>query len=1241
MPSLLTKYKRNRTLLFSFLIALFAIHYSLFTSAASAAPGDPPNPQPCNNPVPAYIRDSAGNVIGENLTDNYLTNEEGDPPGPIDADGDLDDPEAMMFTFIRSAEIGTVPEVTKTIRFKADFSRLQALFGTPNSDYAEGGFQSEEHAKADLVSGDDDSFTGSQLLNYQTAGQKAVFKVMTDVLRENYARYVYDKPELAESDRKFADNEGKQEKTVHDLVTAYGLPDAPEAGEQNPTWKNGWGKYWEKIPTVYDEFYIGKLEFRAVHGSQKIEALKRGDEGTCSPNDSIRTVEFPTPRFFRTAATTGSLNEVLVPKIAQSEQNRLINLTGAVLGVKTTGTNFIQNCFKFAKDNPISKLIKKTVKVSIETIRGNYDTYASHRPWTLSASVDVDDVHFSFSPAANHVMALVVYNSDGSVALDTGWTLDGKSSYNWNNQPPGDYRAILFAFGVAPVSHEITFSIAKPGLGTWNLSVPPSPIRGNVRFNFSPNTNDVIALVVYRPDNSVALDTGWTLNGQSSYTWTNPRPGNYRAVLIAFGVAAVSNEVNFEVQWLLNNPAIAPNQVDFTFTPQGNNDGANLSLLVYLNVTPRPAAWYDSANSGVNLDGDTSLSLPTDKIRWGDWVAVLLKGINAVSNEVTYHVPYILNQPTRSGEDVIFTWTPPIHVANPTAGMAILVRRVDNGNLAWDSGQLPLDSTTITWQTADPGKHRACLLYNGDEKDGRLEPDDLICKTFDVPFNYPWKVFPLKEDSCIKVHKEGKAGNAPYCAIYPTKFEPGVEGQPNVNPGECVDQSDGYKLNSEPRVICTFTFTWRSTDYTGDSSKSLVIPETGNGNWDSCSAPAGRFRTCRLRVGVWPDFRIPYLCQISNNTLYSDTKEVCPTLQETNRPGVYSFGQPKVIWDEQQAADVSFTEEDVSQAIFYCITSVLPNPIDKTNPYCQELLGYISQLESLGRISGCDDLSDVFGKNPLDPTYGQTLEKLRNCASAAFIEVSKKLPGEVNSGVAGASTGGGQVLAAADGKEKERFIGGVECGKHFTRDIMLKPKILQEELGVNFECNLEAETSGTKPGTDTKPGTGTDTETGTGDPTKLGYYIKYRDTSIRPADTNYIKQVAAGFGATNIDTKLNQVITRSISRGVSPAFAVTIWWEEGGFGGVPSADQFGMVNCSSHDFNSSLNCFLDFVTSMPYDHSNPYGSFYNFINNFCGPDRVYICGPGNNGEPANDYHIANVESIYKSVAPGEIVYVSP
>lgn len=104
-----------------------------------------------------------------------------------------------------------------------------------------------------------------------------------------------------------------------------------------------------------------------------------------------------------------------------------------------------------------------TAGVVYVVINNKSKTPEASSMWSLSSRVySPNNVEFNFQPAANNVIALLVYRlADGYVALDTGWTLDGRTSYVWNNVPSGEYKAVLVAYGVAPVSNESIFTVAR------------------------------------------------------------------------------------------------------------------------------------------------------------------------------------------------------------------------------------------------------------------------------------------------------------------------------------------------------------------------------------------------------------------------------------------------------------------------------------------------------------------------------------------------------------------------------------------------------------------------------------------------------------------------------------------------------------------------------------------------------------------------------------------------------------
>ena len=615
------------------LLFLLLIAYLFFLVSPTFAAAQP-NPQPCFNPEPT-----------SNLTDNYVTNSDGTAP--------------IQLTVTASGHRGDSVTPSEEFTYQVDFSKLQAIFGTPNSDYTEGRFQDPTHQKTDLL-----SLSGAPLLNFQGPSDKAGSKVATDTLRQKYVKYVYEKNTLGESGNKFTDYNGQNPKTIYDLVTAYGLPNPPQANEDKTIWNQQWGKYWQKLPAAYDEFYIGKLEFRDVAGQDLINKLLNGQFCTLH---STRTVEFPVPNFFRTAATTGGDNITMVPRVAQAPDNDPIGIaSAAITNIKDTASNLIQFCFKFAKNTPLAKAVKKISKVSLE---------------------------------------------------------------------------------------------------------------------------------IFTTKNAYAA---------------------------------------------------------------------------------------------------------------------------------------------------------------------------------------------------------------------------------------------IQDSQCLKIIPEGKAGNAPFCALYPNK----ADGSLNINPGECQDVRSSLKLNPETNVNCTFRTTW-----TGDA---ISIGSTGPGAFDSCGPPdENDIITCTIKVYIYPDFRVPFLCQSWNNSTYSNEKANCASNpQETGRSGSYAFFTPQA----------SQEKDPLQQLIDNCSSST---PADATHPIppgCTALVQW-----------GHDNHTTYPALETCIMSQLLNIPNLIKCFDGIARSVVKELPGQTNN-VLGANTessASGQVLAAQD-NEKQRLIGGVDCTKHLSRDINLKPRVLQENLGINYQCSLTA-SSGNQP----------------------------------------------------------------------------------------------------------------------------------------------------------------------------------
>lgn len=330
------------------LVVLFII-FSLLSNINSAfAAPTPPDPKPCENTIKT-----------DKLTDNYITDKYGNPPK-----------EMQKFIEIETtAKTDEVIAVTVEQLFEVDFSKLQSIFASSNSNYLEGKFQDTSHRTdsiTDLSSQDFNSYYGP--------GQKVSPKILVDDLRKKYVEYVYNKPTLAESANTYTDIDGKgNPKTVYNLVQEYGLPD-PSTSDDT-AWTDTWGKYWEKIPTSYQEFFTGKLEFRPARSSEEAENVRWGR--TCLI-DSVRTIEFSIPEFSRTVSITDQLNQVIVPCSIQSyrhgdtpEADECGQKPTSLEAKKETDTvlaSAISACKKLIDKsaNGIANALKKAVEIGLD-----------------------------------------------------------------------------------------------------------------------------------------------------------------------------------------------------------------------------------------------------------------------------------------------------------------------------------------------------------------------------------------------------------------------------------------------------------------------------------------------------------------------------------------------------------------------------------------------------------------------------------------------------------------------------------------------------------------------------------------------------------------------------------------------------------------------------------------------------------------------------------------------------------
>lgn len=347
---------------FNLRLSLIVFFLSFFTltlaSPAHAAPGGPPTPQPCKNPIKIEEQDFS------TLTDNYITGEKGKALENLRWDDEnLQDGRNSLIVEGARGDIVDLPPVT--FSFTVDFSKLQALFADPNSNYLEGKFRKDEHRFANIL-----DFSSQDFNSYHGPGQKGSPKVLVDDLKKKYAEYVYNKPELFESDNKYTDISGSGDpKTIYDLVNDYGLPEPPGAGDDPSVWLSTWGRYWEKIPTAYSEFYEGEIAFHYILGRTGLEQLKK--DGICPPRagDTVRIV---LPEFFRTTAISDQLNRLVVAGAAQSYENH------GILAQKSD--NFLVKSVRFCWDlikNSTSNL-KKVVKISLELLNPIDTVYAQN-----------------------------------------------------------------------------------------------------------------------------------------------------------------------------------------------------------------------------------------------------------------------------------------------------------------------------------------------------------------------------------------------------------------------------------------------------------------------------------------------------------------------------------------------------------------------------------------------------------------------------------------------------------------------------------------------------------------------------------------------------------------------------------------------------------------------------------------------------------------------------------------------
>lgn len=344
---ILTSIVHRRSLI---VILLFTIHFSLFTltltSSAFAAHTDnpvitDPNPQPCANPL--YTNQFTKAVL-----------------------------QPQEFVFEKEGTDGQPFTLEKTFEVEIDFSKLSAIFASPNSNYLESKFQNEEHRHANIINSNSVVFN-----QFHGPGQKAAPKIMVDELKVKYVKYIYEHPHLPEADHKYTDINGQDPARIYDLITSRRFsypPSPPEAGQDRTEWLATWGQYWEKIPTAVNEFYYGVFIFPIIDRLERIKEFE--EKGVCV--DSARRKYFVLPDYFRTTSIANQINQIIVPKEAQSSTAKFWDntLASTLTAPKTALAKVIQKCSEFFSDTSLTKLLQKVVKISFNLVNPIKDVYA-------------------------------------------------------------------------------------------------------------------------------------------------------------------------------------------------------------------------------------------------------------------------------------------------------------------------------------------------------------------------------------------------------------------------------------------------------------------------------------------------------------------------------------------------------------------------------------------------------------------------------------------------------------------------------------------------------------------------------------------------------------------------------------------------------------------------------------------------------------------------------------------------
>lgn len=321
------------------LVAIIIFTLSTLTLTQTAFAADPPNPKPCED---ALSTDQYTKVVIE----------------------------PSEFTLTATGNDGEVVNLSHTFDIQVDFSKLSAIFAASNSNYLESDFQSDSHRSVNTIGQNSQDFNA-----IHGPAQKIAPQALIDDAKKNYVQYVYDKPGLPEASAQYTDLEGNNPKKIYDLVNELGQPEPP--ANTDGTWENGWGKYWDKIPTAVNEYYYGRLKFPEVVGNKELQQVQNG---FCPPNPP-RSVYFVMPGYFRTTSLANQLNQIMVPAAAQSSSADFVQTNLFAKAANTTKTAFADlanTCLSIFPDGTFKDSIKKAIKVSLEFLTPIKDAYAAN-----------------------------------------------------------------------------------------------------------------------------------------------------------------------------------------------------------------------------------------------------------------------------------------------------------------------------------------------------------------------------------------------------------------------------------------------------------------------------------------------------------------------------------------------------------------------------------------------------------------------------------------------------------------------------------------------------------------------------------------------------------------------------------------------------------------------------------------------------------------------------------------------